>query len=576
MAQNKNALIRYKTIDKCLQNRYRNWTLEDLIEACSEALFEYEGREVYVSKRTVQLDIQLMRSDKLGYNAPIEVFDRKFYRYSDEEYSITNIPLTDTDMQVLFESVEMLKQFKDFSLFSELGDVIHRLEDKIYTEKTKQRAIIHLDKNEKLKGLEHLDTLYQAILKKTVLVLQYQSFKAREVDAFHFHPFLLKEFNNRWFLIGKKSREKEIQTLALDRIVAIDFDTKTTFIEEDFDGDEYYKHTVGVSVLPEKYVEDIVLLINSKMAPYVLTKPMHHTQEVIEKYPDRSVKIRLRVHRSFELERLILGYGEEMQVLEPLALRLSIENNLKECLDRYKTLPNAVQFKNLKRKFDRVGFYLLSNMYTGKEIRKINALIEPIIQQKEGRLNNVRAILKDNETLFSHVFNTRLKELIRSIQPEAKLVKSIYFDKSGDQNWVVNWHQDIPINVSEKKEIDGFSSWVQKDGFYSVLPPEELSKKIFTLRIHLDDVTVDSGALKVIPLSHKKRLTTEQTTTLLEHVEPVVCQLERGGVMLMRPLLLHASGKNKSKKKRRILHLEFSAEDLPGSLEWAEEMELKL
>ncbi|MCT4562278.1 MAG: phytanoyl-CoA dioxygenase family protein [Crocinitomicaceae bacterium] len=223
-----------------------------------------------------------------------------------------------------------------------------------------------------------------------------------------------------------------------------------------------------------------------------------------------------------------------------------------------------------------MGFYLLSNMYTGKEIRKINALIEPIIQQKEGRLNNVRAILKDNETLFSHVFNTRLKELIRTIHPEAKLVKSIYFDKSGDQNWVVNWHQDIPINVSEKKEIDGFSSWVQKDGFYSVLPPEELSKKIFTLRIHLDDVTVDSGALKVIPLSHKKRLTTEQTTTLLEHVEPVVCQLERGGVMLMRPLLLHASGKNKSKKKRRILHLEFSAEDLPGSLQWAEEMELTL
>ena len=75
MSQNKNALIRYKTIDKCLQNQYRQWTLEDLIEACSEALFEYEGRENSVSKRTIQMDIQLMRSEKLGYNAPIVVYD---------------------------------------------------------------------------------------------------------------------------------------------------------------------------------------------------------------------------------------------------------------------------------------------------------------------------------------------------------------------------------------------------------------------------------------------------------------------------------------------------------------------
>ena len=128
MAFSKNALIRYKTIDKCLQNYYRPWTLEDLIEACSEALYEYEGRQVNVSKRTVQMDLQMMRSDKLGYNAPIEVYDRKYYRYAQEDYSITNIPLSQTDMHVLSETVAMLKQFKDFSLFSELGDIIQKLE----------------------------------------------------------------------------------------------------------------------------------------------------------------------------------------------------------------------------------------------------------------------------------------------------------------------------------------------------------------------------------------------------------------------------------------------------------------
>ena len=101
MALNKNALIRYKTIDKCLQNSYRQWTLNDLIDACSDALYEYEGRQVNVSKRSVQLDIQLMRSDKLGYNAPIVVYDRKYYRYEDPTFSITNIPLTENDMNIL-------------------------------------------------------------------------------------------------------------------------------------------------------------------------------------------------------------------------------------------------------------------------------------------------------------------------------------------------------------------------------------------------------------------------------------------------------------------------------------------
>lgn len=168
MPQNKNALIRYKTIDKCLQNHYRKWTLEDLIEACNDALYEYEGKKNDVSKRTVQLDIQTMRSEKLGYNAPIEVYDKKYYRYEEEDFSITDIPLTETDLNVLSETVSMLKQFKDFSLFSDVSDIVQRLEDKIYAEKTHTQPIIHLDKNEKLKGLEHLELLYQVIVKKIV------------------------------------------------------------------------------------------------------------------------------------------------------------------------------------------------------------------------------------------------------------------------------------------------------------------------------------------------------------------------------------------------------------------------
>ena len=335
MALNKNALIRYKTIDKCLQNHYRKWTLNNLIEACSDALYEYEGRDVNVSKRTIQLDIQLMRSDKLGYNAPIIVYDKKYYKYEDESFSITNIPLNETDMNVLSETVEMLKQFKDFSLFSELGGIIHRLEDKIYTEKTHQPAIIHLDKNENLKGLNFLDTLYQAIIKKIVLKISYQSFSARNASDFVFHPFILKEFNNRWFVVGKKNNEEKVLTLALDRIEEIDFDLSVDYTRERFDADEFYKNTFGVTVMNDKQLLDIELKIDRNNSPYVLTKPFHHSQKVLEKFKDGSILISIKVHHNFEIERLILGFGDSIEVVKPRILRNRIKRKLINALKSY-------------------------------------------------------------------------------------------------------------------------------------------------------------------------------------------------------------------------------------------------
>lgn len=108
MPANKNALIRYKTIDRCLRNRFRRWTIDDLTEACSDALYEMEGIMKGVSVRTVQGDLQIMRSDKLGYNAPIEVYDRIYYRYADPDYSISDTPLTEEDCDLLKEAVELL------------------------------------------------------------------------------------------------------------------------------------------------------------------------------------------------------------------------------------------------------------------------------------------------------------------------------------------------------------------------------------------------------------------------------------------------------------------------------------
>lgn len=113
MPANKNALIRYKTIDNCLRNRYRRWTLDDLVEACSEALYDMEGITKGVCARTVQMDIQIMRSDKLGYNAPIEVYDRIYYRYADPDYSITEMPLSTEDCKLIKKAIILLEKKKD-------------------------------------------------------------------------------------------------------------------------------------------------------------------------------------------------------------------------------------------------------------------------------------------------------------------------------------------------------------------------------------------------------------------------------------------------------------------------------
>lgn len=570
MALNKNALIRFKTIDKCLQNSYRTWTLEDLIEACSDALYEYEGRDVNVSKRTIQLDIQFMRSDKLGYNAPIVVYNKKYYQYDDPDYSITNIPLNESDIHVLSETVEMLKQFKDFSLFSELGGIIQRLEDKIHTEKTHRPSIIHLDKNEHLKGLHHLDLLYQAILKKMVLKIMYQSFKARLPAQVTFHPFILKEYNNRWFLVGKKKKSSPVMTLALDRIVSIDYDLKIDHIDEDFNGDEYYKNSIGVTVMDEKFVDRIVLKIDPSNAPYVLTKPFHHSQKLLETLDNGSVIIELLLHANFELERLLLGFGETLQVLEPASLQRRIREKLQSALDEYRTQLSATGIVQAGRKMEKNGYSILNDVYTKRELKMLGRELDNYLKQSEDPAFGKRTLLKDIPTLKPVLLNENLLKIVQAIDPNAFLSKAIYFDKPEDQNWSVSWHQDLPINVNEKIETPGFGSWTSKKGIHSVCPPEELLHTIFTIRIHLDATTERNGALKVVPGSHKRRLSDEEIATITANCTPYFCEVEEGGVHLLKPLLLHASAKVQNQKRRRVIHLEFTSSELPGQLDWLE------
>jgi predicted DNA-binding transcriptional regulator YafY len=326
--------MRYKTIDHCLQNRFRKWTLNDLVEACSEALNEYEGISKGISVRTIQLDIQNMRSEKLGYNAPIIVTDKKYYSYENRNYSITNIPLSTQDLGTLNEVMEVLKQFKGFSYFDDLTGMVTRLEDKLYKQQNKGRSYIDFEKNELLKGLNHIDPLHKAIVNKKTLLITYQSFKAQKPQEFIFYPYLLKEYRNRWFLKGANKKGKAIMILALDRIESIADAVSEKYVKAEHDVHSYFNDTIGVSKMSSQKPQTIVLKIINEHAPYILTKPIHHSQKVLKEETDGTI-FSIDVIWNFELEREILGFGEQIKVLSPKRLSGKIQSRLKNTISNY-------------------------------------------------------------------------------------------------------------------------------------------------------------------------------------------------------------------------------------------------
>lgn len=337
MPVNRNALIRYRTIDKCLQNRRRKWTIEDLIECCSQALYEYEGISKDISMRTIRLDLNAMRSDKLGYNAPIIVTDKKYYSYEDPGYSIANIPLTTQDLGILQEVSHLLQQFRGFSHFSEVSEMVNKLEDKIYSEQHHQNPVIDFEKNELLTGIEWLDILYKAIISQTTLLLSYQSFKARQPSEIIFYPYLLKEYRNRWFVLGMKKEGREVLTLALDRIQSVNKAEQQKFVSpKNFDSSTYFSDIVGVTKNLGNRPVKVRFKASRQQAPYIITKPIHPSQQLEEKLSD-GIIFSITVIPNFELERELLGFGNGLKVLSPE----SLVKRLKQVVTSMQELYNA-------------------------------------------------------------------------------------------------------------------------------------------------------------------------------------------------------------------------------------------
>lgn len=336
MPVNRNALIRYKTIDTCLRNPYRRWTLEDLMDACSDALYEYEGIDKGISRRTIQMDIQMMRSEKLGYNAPIVVYENKFYRYEDPSYSITKTPLNEQDLRTLSEAVEVLRQFKGFSYFDDMGEIVSRLEDHVTSARMQTTPVIDFEKNESLKGLNHLDTIYKAITDEHPLRINYRSFKARSAHKFIFYPYLLKEYRNRWFVYGVKRGSKMLLNLALDRIHALEILPDEKFVKNTFfDPATFFDDLVGVTKNVGHKAEQVRFRVMPEEVPYIKTKPMHRSQQIVEELPDGSVVFEIEVVINQELRREFFGYVDGIQVLSPPALVEFVKDKLQRAAEKY-------------------------------------------------------------------------------------------------------------------------------------------------------------------------------------------------------------------------------------------------
>ena len=341
MPINRNTLLRYKTIDRMLR-RGRRATLEELIDACNDALYETNGYGE-VSRRTIQHDIQEMRySQALGYYAPIKVVDKKYYMYEEYGYSITQIPLSSEDMVLLSEAVDLLKQMSSFRGFDGVEDVVNRLEDYVASMRYKVEPVILLESNERLRGLEYITDLHDAIMNKEPIEITYKSFRSAEAQTFCFSPYILKEFRNRWFVFGDRHdfTYTPLCNLALDRIEGISPAPKGERYRKDkgFHPSTFFKDMVGVTRNIESPVEHVTFIASATETPYLRTKPLHQSQREIETREDGSVLFSIDVILNHELERDLLGYGEGITVLTPDSLVEKLHKRLEKTLGNYEKM----------------------------------------------------------------------------------------------------------------------------------------------------------------------------------------------------------------------------------------------
>ncbi len=336
MFTTKHQIIRYNKLDRCFQNFGREYCIENLLDAVNEAITEFDPGSDGVQMRTLRKDIAFMRSES-GYNAPIETLKGSngvnFYRYSDRSFSINSSPINETEAEQLKRAISILQRFEgspEFEWINELGPLLN---DK-FNLKSQDKKVMSLESNIDYKGYNYITPLFNAIVNKTVVKLKYQPFDKPEYEVI-FHPYFLKQYNNRWFVFGLNEYNKEPKwNLALDRINGEIEKSKKNYVEDKTDWEEFFDDMIGVSKVKDDKPVEVKLLFSKKQAPYIQTKPLHSTQKQ-RIFEDGTLEVRINVILNNELETRILSFGEKVKVIAPNSLVNSISERVKLLSEKY-------------------------------------------------------------------------------------------------------------------------------------------------------------------------------------------------------------------------------------------------
>ncbi len=334
MGKNKNAIIRYQVLDRCFRNPGRIYYMTDLVEACNEALRDVDPGSDGVRRRQLYEDIKFMR-DSMGYNAPIETYrdGRKvYYRYSDPNFSINNQPLNEMEAQQLKESIATLTRFKGLPQFEWVEEIKVRLEQSFNLKS--EEKVISFDENPYLEGLDYIGDIYNAIVHKRVLKIDYRPFKSDHNSLHFIHPYFLKQYNNRWFLFGYNEGLDTLSNFALDRIKSLGESDRPYRANDQYDFEEFFEDTVGVSVHPEEELQTIKIRIEPSLWPYVKTKPIHGSQKVLDR-GEEAVVIQLQIIPNYEFYAQMLSHGDGIEILEPASVREKMRNTVTRMFEKY-------------------------------------------------------------------------------------------------------------------------------------------------------------------------------------------------------------------------------------------------
>ncbi len=313
-----NAHIRYHALDRCFGKR-SGCCIDDMIEACTKAMHYHTGEHKGVQKRQIYDDIIFMQSS-VTYSIDLEKFrvgHKIYYRYTDINFSIKNLPLNPDEMESLKNTIFILKRFSGLPNFDWMDEVVARVENSFKLNSATQ-SVVSFEQNPYLKGLDYFAMIFDAIAKKRVLRINYHpAFK--KASEYTIHPYHLKQYNNRWFLFGHDPNEEsyKITNMAIDRIDNINI-VDDTYIESDINFEEYFDDIVGVTIFNSPPVK-IRLQVENSRYNYIESKPMHGSQKVKRVEAD-FVEIELNLIPNYEFENLLLSYMDNIKIIEPLSL----------------------------------------------------------------------------------------------------------------------------------------------------------------------------------------------------------------------------------------------------------------